>query len=697
VVECIITGVHNEAVAFLFDNSGSHFEHCCILRHGGNPFNSPNGAGGPPGIGELVTTNANGDSCDIYGNIYLGPFFVDPIAGDFHLGDWSPCIGAGQAGGPDEDIEGHPRPNPPGSLPDIGAYENTLAAPVPYQGLSGSLSGVLGPGIYRVGGIISVSSGATLRLLPGTTLLFGGPFAFEIRGTLLAEGTMSDSILFTSDGPLPEPWRGLRFVGSGSSSSQLGYCVFEYALADSGAGIYCNRSAPSFSHCIFRYNRATSKGGGGCCVSSSSPTFTQCAFVDNEAADGGGAYCSESTPSFTECSFLSNTAWGEFAQSYGGGAVSCDAALSTFTQCLFSGNFSDDEGGAIRCRGNPSPNFSYCSFNGNRGTTFGGAVSCWTASPSFIQCSFSGNYGSQGGAIFCSFQSSPILSKCTIDSNSSGGYGGGVCCYESTPILTNCVLHANHGGRGAVYCEDSSPNFTNCTLVGNWASEYGTVYCRDSWPTFNSTIIAFSGGEAIYFQNSATSQIIYCDFFSNPGGNFTFLNGDSTQGPPQIGRPDTINANGDSCDAYHNIFLDPEFLSSDDFHLQANSPCIDAGDPNLPLDPDTTVADVGAFYFDQLDVIIRPSPVPTTYVLHQNYPNPFNSTTQIRFDIPQAARVELKIYNILGQEVATLASDFFPAGTHRVSWDATSLPSGIYIYQFRAGDFVDAKKMVLIR
>ena len=98
----------------------------------------------------------------------------------------------------------------------------------------------------------------------------------------------------------------------------------------------------------------------------------------------------------------------------------------------------------------------------------------------------------------------------------------------------------------------------------------------------------------------------------------------------------------------------------------------------------------------------RGAPVPQAYKLYQNYPNPFNPVTEIQFDLPEAVRVELKVFNILGQEVATLLDAVRPAGAYHVRWDSRSasgvtVGSGVYIYQLKAGSFVDSKKMVLIR
>jgi hypothetical protein len=89
--------------------------------------------------------------------------------------------------------------------------------------------------------------------------------------------------------------------------------------------------------------------------------------------------------------------------------------------------------------------------------------------------------------------------------------------------------------------------------------------------------------------------------------------------------------------------------------------------------------------------------VPTRYSLHQNYPNPFNPSTQIRFDLPKAGYVQLKVYNTLGQEVATLVDDVREAGTHTVRWDGRNVASGLYLCRIEAGDFVQVRKMLLMK
>ena len=93
------------------------------------------------------------------------------------------------------------------------------------------------------------------------------------------------------------------------------------------------------------------------------------------------------------------------------------------------------------------------------------------------------------------------------------------------------------------------------------------------------------------------------------------------------------------------------------------------------------------------------------YFLSQNYPNPFNPTTKIKYSIPPVVNVNfasttwvrLKVYNILGREVATLVNEEKPAGVYVITWDAKNLASGVYFYKIEAGNYIAAKKMVLIK
>jgi hypothetical protein len=89
--------------------------------------------------------------------------------------------------------------------------------------------------------------------------------------------------------------------------------------------------------------------------------------------------------------------------------------------------------------------------------------------------------------------------------------------------------------------------------------------------------------------------------------------------------------------------------------------------------------------------------LPKIFELRQNYPNPFNPGTNIEFSIPKSTAAKLVIYNSLGQEVTTLVSEQLSPGKYTINWDATNLASGIYIYTLITDEFVDTKKMLLLR
>ena len=89
--------------------------------------------------------------------------------------------------------------------------------------------------------------------------------------------------------------------------------------------------------------------------------------------------------------------------------------------------------------------------------------------------------------------------------------------------------------------------------------------------------------------------------------------------------------------------------------------------------------------------------IPENFILYQNYPNPFNPTTTIAYQIPERDFVTLKVYDILGREVATLVNEEKPAGTYEVQFAGRGLTSGIYFYQLKSGNYLETKKMILIK
>jgi hypothetical protein len=114
--------------------------------------------------------------------------------------------------------------------------------------------------------------------------------------------------------------------------------------------------------------------------------------------------------------------------------------------------------------------------------------------------------------------------------------------------------------------------------------------------------------------------------------------------------------------------------------------------PTRTWDSVTVDIDVASIYPDQ-----DPNGLIRSFKLSQNYPNPFNPSTMIGFFLPKSEFVILKIYNFLGQEVTTLVSERLAAGQYEYDWDASGMASGIYLYRIQAGDYVESRKMVLMK
>jgi len=135
-------------------------------------------------------------------------------------------------------------------------------------------------------------------------------------------------------------------------------------------------------------------------------------------------------------------------------------------------------------------------------------------------------------------------------------------------------------------------------------------------------------------------------------------------------------------------------------HGNSNSPkdyiFVDEKTPNGTIEYRLKQIDInGAFeYSDILEIIVD---LPQNYKLTQNYPNPFNPSTIISYELPENSLVQLKIYDILGREVATLVDEKQDIGYHNVSFNANNLSNGIYFYKIHANNFAKVKKMVLMK
>lgn len=393
-------------------------------------------------------------------------------------------------------------------------------------------------------------------------------------------------------------------------------------------------------------------------------------------------------------------------------AINIYSAHVTIAHCTITGNTAN-WGGGIYCSGSNSV-ISECVITDNVCRNNGGGIYCTNASPTITNCFVTGNLcntlpttssGRGGGGICANHSASPIITGCIISGNHSIWNGGGLSFNDNSEVnISDCLIADNScdsSGGGIsifVYCESQ---ITNCTISGNAATlNGGGIYIYQSSPVIANTIVEGSEGNGgIFFELSPATSLLYSDLFNNEGGD---LGGDTI--PAGLGQLVNVNANGDSCDTYYNIFLNPLFANAGggDFTLQAESPCIDAGDPSSPLDPDSTVADIGAFYFHQIVYAPGENQIPNSFALEGPYPNPFNPTTVASFELRVPSYISLRVYDTAGRLVATLVDGWREAGRHEVIFDpkgagGSELASGIYIYRLEAGIFTANGKMVLMK
>ena len=496
---------------------------------------------------------------------------------------------------------------------------------------------------YEVTGDLRVPQESTLVIEPGCYIDFQGHYMFLVDTSAVFEavGTESDSITFTASDTI-DGWYGLRFFNA-SSSCEVSYCIIKWGRTP-GFG------EPSISN------------GGGIFISNSSINISHCSLSNNEAyeGEGGGIYCEYSNIVLFANAIISNKS------SFGGAGICCINSIVNITNNVFE------------C------NITFYPLGGG----FGGAISCNSSNVIISSNKFYQNGANYGGGGIVILRGTALIEYNIFDENSSWTYGGAIHIVRATFRLKGNLIINNYfsffGGGLSCSSDTGSMIIENNTFYGNSArGRGGAIYITfDENDTLLNNIIygntAYDEDNICVHDIEDSMQIFYCNI--------------------EGGWPGEGNIDADP------LFIDPD---AGDFHLswanypiddETKSPCIDAGAPWSPYDPDSTRADMGALPFDQsINNIDIEDIIPKSINLSQNYPNPFNTSTAISYTLPCQSDVTIDIYDILGRKVETLVSRHQPAGYHRVIWDAEGLSSGMYFYKIQAGDYLGTKKMVLLR
>lgn len=443
---------------------------------------------------------------------------------------------------------------------------NTLYADtIPGGHVSGTWYAANSP--YYINGYIEIPGSDTLTIEPGVEVNFLGFYNLVVNGLLEAVGTETDSIHFSS----ATVWTGMWFDNA-PDNSHLDYCSFSGVGGLLGSSIRCeNYSDPIISHCRIT-GTAASVFPNIYVLSQSNPSISDCVILGgvNGIQWSSGA----SNPIISSC-IISNCTQSAVLQDYGN---------LTMIDCTIIDNTSYNYSGA-----------------GIRSMDYGLTL---------INCTISNNYlRGAGGGIYC-LRGSHTLINCTINGNESECAfapligGGGVCFDDANGSLSYCTVYDNSAdtdGGGITISGTGARTLTidHCTIGWNDTDGAGSGMWLQGSPTTdvaNSIISNNSGGYGLYNQGTLTVECT--DFYGNESGAIV------GNVPAGFGVLDRVNYNGDSCDCYYDIFMDPMYADTlnRDFHLTVGSPCIDAGDTAFAYDPDSTITDMGAYWYNQTGI-----------------------------------------------------------------------------------------------
>jgi len=342
---------------------------------------------------------------------------------------------------------------------------------------------------YVVVRTVRVLEGVTLSIEPGVRVEFNPPCTLEVAGTLVAKGTSTDSITFTSNASFPQPgdWGGIRFdsssvdAGFDSLGGWISGSIIEFCQIRYGKGVCCQQASP-FIH----QNLIASNALSGVSCYGSSPKIEGNRIEGN--ADslkdyGGGIFCGSASPIITGNLILGNS-----AQS--GGGISCYGKSSPqILDNRIEGNWAL-RGGGICCLYGPEASASIRGndIRGNVAAHFGGGIytsgtMAWDVNANKVI----GNSAANGGGIYCSSSLLLNVSHNTISHNSASENGGGLFCNSSAlTIGDNLIIHnsaAAHGGGIYVYGVSyyhRPLNIIQNDVTANAATLCGGIYSADS-------------------------------------------------------------------------------------------------------------------------------------------------------------------------------------------------------------------------
>jgi len=520
--------------------------------------------------------------------------------------------------------------------------------PVPGGQVSGTWSAAGSP--YLIQGDITVLEGEVLVIEPGSWIEFQGHYKLNVIGSLIAEGTATETIMFTINDStghhninIPDGgWNGLRFgfVLPTSDSSRLKHCTIAFGKANGssnqdkeggGAGVH-DYANLVIANSVF-YHCSALENGGAVAMLNSNITLEDNEYWHCRANNGGAVAIFESSPVIRNSFFVDN-----HAQNSGGAISIFMNSNCEVTTNLFAGNFAD-YGGALQIQSNCNPTLTNCLIYSNVAYEEGGGADLEdNCQATFINNTIVGNFALFGGGIDVEVNSSPVFRNSIL--------------WGNTAFVDGPEVH--------LFSEDSDPDFYYCDLKGG-VDSIGTWYGGSIYLTYEGT-----------YENNIDADPDFYDL-----GDYKYLLND---GSPCIdaGDPQTI----------YNDLEDPN-------------------NPGQALWPSkgTLHNDMGvyggpyALNLETVSAVEENQPFSTVSQVDQFicYPNPVGEMINISYRNNRSQHVLISITDLYGREITTLLNNNQVPGKYTYSALIDFVPNGIYFCIVKVGDYILTSKLVVLR
>ncbi len=513
-------------------------------------------------------------------------------------------------------------------------------------------------------------------------------------------------------------------IGVQGGELQAEECLFSGNRAELwGGGVAGDFATLGFNNCTFEKD-TSNWGSGGLHLDHAVAEINHCEFLENRAVFGGGFHALYSQVTSRDNKFYTNHA-------EAGGGVHLEDSDCTIDQCRFHGNQAmNGRSGAIEYSVDSTVfgrsyrfTLSKSAIEANIASTSSGAVHIEQAQSDFSlvdvvvdSCLFHGNHSDVYGALRIGGNLDGfIVSNTVIRSNTSSRWvaGAGFVSNSSGKVY-NCVFDSNYSNysdstktaHGASLGSEAEVEFFNCTFVDTSSLEgVGLSLRRGTKANVANSIFWGCGDRPMSIITAiglgCTVNVNYCNI---------------EYGIDSIYVSDSLSVLNWGTG---NLAEDPLFVDIEnaDLHLKDSSPCIGSGINSFILNdiwftaptrdiegnprpgPQGSEADMGAFEHQlgaPVSIGNHRARHPGGFAWFQNYPNPFNESTTFIYQLSLPCSVELSVYNVYGQKVASVVSENQPAGMHKVQWDAGGFLSGQYFYRLETDKGIALSGILLL-